>query len=237
MRKWLGKKSLQSKFIASSRALLRKHFASKFYFRSYSQWGEDAVLSQFFTKSEGTYIDVGSGHPVHFNDTYFLYSRGWRGILVDPLAVNQKASQRFRSEDKFILGVAGEKNGIESFLEFHNSGQSKVSHLVSKIKEDEVAKRYQVPSFTLRNIIIDAKLKQIDLLKIDTEGAELAILRSFPWESIKVKVIMIEELMMLPNGKSDLREFLNDQGFTLLCSLWNSHIFVSPEFSREIQIP
>ena len=88
-----------------------------FFFRSYSQWGEDSIVSQFIYDDDWTYIDIGSSHPVHGNDTFFLYRRGCRGILVDPIEHNQKLTQQIRPRDKFILGLISDK-GEKNFISF-----------------------------------------------------------------------------------------------------------------------
>ena len=36
--------------------------------------------------ADGFYIDVGAGHPIADNVTFWLYERGWHGIAVEPQA-------------------------------------------------------------------------------------------------------------------------------------------------------
>jgi len=53
--------------------------------RYYSQAGQDLfVLEVLGHKSQGTYLEIGSGDPVAFNNTYLMESEyGWKGISVD----------------------------------------------------------------------------------------------------------------------------------------------------------
>jgi len=52
---------------------------------SYSQNLEDYHLSLAFAgQSTGTYIDVGAGHPIADNVSFWFYERGWHGIVVEP---------------------------------------------------------------------------------------------------------------------------------------------------------
>ena len=54
-------------------------------FRSYSQFGEDALVNSLFrNKKYGIYVDVGAYHPILYSNTYALYRRGWRGFAIDP---------------------------------------------------------------------------------------------------------------------------------------------------------
>ena len=54
---------------------------------SYSQMGEDLVVESIFEMLEITpkrYLDIGAADPIVFNNTYRLYRRGLRGVLVEP---------------------------------------------------------------------------------------------------------------------------------------------------------
>ena len=51
---------------------------------SYGQFGEDALIQRTLKKKKGTYVDIGCYHPILYSNTYGLYRRGWKGIVVDP---------------------------------------------------------------------------------------------------------------------------------------------------------
>lgn len=39
---------------------------------SYSQTGEDQILTSYLCKNEGFYIDVGCNHPIRYSNTFIL---------------------------------------------------------------------------------------------------------------------------------------------------------------------
>lgn len=53
--------------------------------RNYSQAGQDVfVLMCLNGKRDGTFLDLGCGHPIQINNTYLLESEfGWYGLSVD----------------------------------------------------------------------------------------------------------------------------------------------------------
>ena len=52
--------------------------------KSYSILGEDIFINNYFkNKSKGFYIDVGCYHPIHRNNTFLLYKKGWKGMNID----------------------------------------------------------------------------------------------------------------------------------------------------------
>ena len=67
---------------------------------SYSQNLEDYHLSLAFAgQTRGTYIDVGAGHPIADNVSYWFYERGWQGIVVEPQPELAALYQRLRPRD------------------------------------------------------------------------------------------------------------------------------------------
>ena len=65
---------------------------------SYSQNLEDYHLSLAFAgQKTGTYIDVGAGHPIADNVSFWFYERGWQGIVVEPQLELAALYERLRS--------------------------------------------------------------------------------------------------------------------------------------------
>ncbi|MGB7660171.1 MAG: FkbM family methyltransferase, partial [Pseudolabrys sp.] len=52
---------------------------------SYTQNMEDTHLwVAFGGRHDGTYVDIGAGHPIADNVSFFFYERGWQGVAVEP---------------------------------------------------------------------------------------------------------------------------------------------------------
>ena len=52
---------------------------------SYAQRFEDLYLMRCFgSRSDGFYIDIGSGHPVYDSASFAFYLEGWHGVTVEP---------------------------------------------------------------------------------------------------------------------------------------------------------
>ena len=54
---------------------------------------------------------------------------------------------------------------------------------------------------------------QVDLLSLDTEGSESAILRCFPWEEFSVSVLLVEHHGEQNGTDRNFHEFLIDKNF------------------------
>ena len=163
---------------------------------SYAQNLEDVHLELIFAgEPPGTYVDVGGGHPVADNVTFWLYLKGWRGLVVEPQAALAEAYAHIRTRDTVFCGLAGSRDG-ES--EFHLvEGLHGLSSMVREVAAE--AQRFgagmtttRVPMRRLDGLIAEAGLDRIDLLKIDVEGAESEVLAGIDLNRLRPRVLVIE---------------------------------------------
>jgi FkbM family methyltransferase len=167
---------------------------------SYTQNMEDYHLSLAFAgQKTGTYIDIGAGHPVADNVSFWFYERGWRGIVVEPQPELAALYAHLRPRDLVVQGLVGRSEGEADF------------HLVERLhgfsttvqQHAEKAKAFGVDYRTLRLPVTTlAKVgeelgeqlagKPIDFLKIDVEGAEAEVLFGGDWQRVRPKVLVIE---------------------------------------------
>jgi FkbM family methyltransferase len=230
MRRFLGKLSRRSRIADDFRKYVKTKFPRHFYFPSYSQWGEDALISQFIYGDRGVYVDVGSGHPIQGNNTYFLYQRGFSGVLVDPIKKNIEQARKWRPLDSVVHSLVGHDSELVTFYEFQNYGISTTQIKRANSLQSAgfiLADSYSMMSRTLTDILEENLVpKAFDLLSCDVEGEELNVLKSLDFEKYEPKVICVEELMLSPSADSELRSFLSSVNYELVISAWNSHIFL-----------
>ena len=174
----------------------------------YAQNFEDAYLWRCFGKRKnGFFIDVGAEQPVIDSVTYKLYLNGWRGINIEPQPEYFKQLESMRPEDinlNLAIGLAEDAS-----LDFYTTtnaiglagfGESARNEL---IKQGYTAEKIKVEVNSLDNVCSDQNVREIDFLKIDVEGHELQVLRSFSFTTIRPKLVIIEATK--PNTSS-LRE-------------------------------
>ena len=79
---------------------------------SYAQNLEDYHLARVFADCPtGFYIDVGAGHPVADNVSFWFYLQGWRGIVVEPQGALADLYAHVRPRDVAIRGLLGARTG------------------------------------------------------------------------------------------------------------------------------
>ena len=163
---------------------------------SYAQNLEDYHLDTIFAgQPSGTYVDVGGGHPVADNVSFWFYLKGWRGLIVEPQSMLAGAYRHIRPRDVVFEGLAGAADGAASFFEVDGL------HGLSSMDREaaERARQYgagfrtlEKPVRRLDALIGEAGFGAIDFLKIDVEGAEEQVLAGLDLERVRPRLIVVE---------------------------------------------
>ncbi len=165
---------------------------------SYSMAGEDSLMAKFFKKrlgkrQPGFYIDIGAGAVWDISNTFMFYSHGWRGICIDPNPASAVEWKRYRPRDVFVSAAVADEEGA-GFWHQHtaNWGASRVSRDgMTPGKEWKAGQ--PVPFRRLDAILAEhAGDREIQLMTIDVEGAELGVLASNDWNRWRPELIMLE---------------------------------------------
>ena len=151
-----------------------------------AQSGEDEILAELLPEPAGVYVDVGANHPVECSNTWRLYERGWRGLLVEPLPECWHALLRQRPLDRLCPVAASDRRGY---------ARLRVCRTVSSLRPDwpidEQGQLY-VETDTLANILETYTMGPVDLLSIDVEGHEREVLTGMDWQRCLPRVVCIE---------------------------------------------
>lgn len=159
------------------------------------------------------FVEIGC---CYYNTLYPLLDQGWTGYMIDPVgeyldkipnhsnltkveaAVN--AHQLYKTSTLELTYVTEQHYkdfNEKSKMDFHGMGSTqpfRTSILNGKIgnyNEGDVTTKI-VPAISLNWLIDYFKIPKIDLLKIDTEGADFDILASIDLSKIEIPEIRIE---------------------------------------------
>ena len=206
-------KQKMKKFVKS---LFPEFFYSK---QTFSQEGEDVVLSSFYETEDvsyqGFYIDVGAHHPYRYSNTAYFYKKSWKGINIEATSSLIAAFHRDRKRDiNLNVGIANE-DSILTFYEFEeaalNSFNKKISFHLDKNTKHKIISKKILPVYKLATILNKhlPKNQKIDFFNIDVEGLDLCVLQSNNWNKYKPKFILVE-------GKLDIEQFEKNKTYVFL---------------------
>jgi FkbM family methyltransferase len=207
---------------------------------SYSQCGEDLVVA--FTMGylgigpHITYLDVGANDPVQLNNTYYFYRKGHHGVLVEPNgALCRLLRDRRRGDTVLEAGIgasAGEADYyVMSFDGLNTFSKEEADHRVEN-SHGEIAIRQviRMPLLDINDVMAGHFGGAPTFLSVDTEGLDLAILRSIDYGRFRPAIICAETLASgTRNIRTEIPEFLATQGYAARGGSFVNTIFVDAQ--------
>ena len=194
--------------------------------------GEDLIILKNINDiKNGFYVDAGSYHPLHLNNTHLLYNKGWREINIDISKYSIELFKFCRPDDANVnLAVSNKPGKVKFYF------QKKISQLITTKKnislnrmQGNIKEKY-INCDTLTSIIEKTRFKnkKIDFLNIDVEGADYETLTSLDFKIYCPKIICIE---IIENNIEDSKifKFLTNLNYK---KVWSSkanisHIFIN----------
>lgn len=162
---------------------------------SYAQNFEDVILSRALSHiREGFYVDIGANHPVEDSVSLAFYERGWRGVHVEPSSDFASQLRLARLDEVVIQAAIGATPGKIEFFEFNQSGLSTASPEVARLHGESGlhSSETTVDCITLAQLLNSYSHREIHWLKIDVEGYEGEVIRSWAPSSVRPWILCIE---------------------------------------------
>lgn len=214
--KWLQDLEMQQKFISDhfnyidSRfklldklEILQEHDGS--FFHSYAQSGEDGILDYVIRAlgipfKEVSYVDLGANDPINLNNTYSLYCKGARGVLVEANPNLIPKLKFFRNQDIILNNCVDEISDERRKLFIMNSdGLSTVDY---KVAEDaceinpnlKVTEEIIVTTVSFNDIVDRYLGAPPTILSIDLEGMDVKVIKSIDFSRFRPFLIVVETI-------------------------------------------
>ena len=211
-------------------------------YESYSQCGEDKIieflLSYTGEKNIGiSYLDIGCNDYKNLSNSYALYKKGIRGVLIDANPVYLDEIKMYRPEDIVLNCGIGAKNsekmkfyilntpGLDSFnLESIEEAKRQTPWI-------EIVDEIEVPVYTLDEIYEKYFASVPTIVSLDVEGLEMDILKSTNFEKYRPYIFIIEtieyrEKISITNKRNDIIEFMQKNDYVEYAFTGVNSIFI-----------
>jgi len=204
-----------------------------YYQKSWSQEGEDLILSRFFDgKQNGFYVDVGAHHPFRFSNTYRFYRMGWHGINIDASPSSMETFKKYRKRDINLEIPIGLASKPLNFYIFNEPALNSFDEIIS-LKRNSAQNDYKI----IKTIPLESRKlsdifeeylppgQEIDFLSVDVEGLDFEVLQSNDWHQFSPSIVLVE---ILPGKHSTIENFMLNQGYMFYAKSGNT-VFYSKE--------
>src|SRR5215813_1327075 len=202
---------------------------------SYSQNMEDYHLWLAFEgQRTGFYIDIGAGHPIADNVSFFFYERGWQGVVVEPQQNLVDLYLRLRPRDTSICSLIGTRADLVDFhvfAAFHGLSTTSEQNAIAARSLGATSQTMQMPVGGLAELCKNYATTTIDFLKVDVEGAEADVLVSGDWDRFRPKVVIMEAIAPVTGEPSweEWEPFLLARGYRFVLFDTLNRFYVAEE--------
>ena len=181
----------------------------KYSTKSFAQFGEDLIVQQIFSNigiESPTYLDIGANHPFYFSNSYYFYRRGCSGTLVEPDPDLCSFLVTSRPRDKILNCGVGFNSDIQTSTLYVmndpvlNTFSRDEALRISNFVDYYIVKEVQTNLVPINKVLSDYLTSVPDLLSIDVEGLDYAILKSLDFSKFRPSVIVAETLIFDTSG-------------------------------------
>lgn len=212
----------RSKVVGADAFYVPPGFASVSFERSEAaQINECKILLHLMGKaaSRGVMLDVGAHRGGSLEE---FAKAGWTIYAFEPDPQNREGlEERFGGKRNIVISEEAVSDrtaqNVPFFASHESTGISGLSAFRSSHRE--VAR---VRTVTLSEVVARHGLSEVDLLKIDAEGSEMAVLCGLDFSRLKPSMIVAEfEDLKTDCSSHDIAHLLIDKGYTIYVSEWH----------------
>ena len=178
------------------------------------------VILDFYKGYPGSFLDVGSGHPVVGNITHPLEKSGWSGLCVEPRTNHNDEYKSLRPnsvvENYAVVGSDYYDEYIKAYV-----NQDYSLYNVTGLNVTNTEDFIFWPVTTLGSLLKKYQIRTIDLFNLNVMGYEKEVLQGVDFNFTKFGMILIN-LHTWEKACNDF-SFLKDHGYLYLTMLSDQH--------------
>ncbi len=205
----------------------------------FAEFGTDKFIRETFFPDisyQGVMVEVGAATPEFLSMSQHFRLSGWRCIGIEPNPKYVEMHQK-RGNEIHAFACSDEDKDDQDFEIVHTGenyeGAEITDHSFSALKVVDEYKRMHAHYDSLK--VIKAKVnvrkldtileslgvEHVDLVAVDVEGWELAVMRGFNTKKYKPKVVVLENYL----HKNEYVQYMSGLGYVLSTRIEYNYIF------------
>lgn len=212
---------------------------------TWSQAGEDILLANLFYKldiAKPTYLDIGANHPSYISNTFYFYIRGSKGVCIEPNPGLYNRYKKARPRDTVLnIGIGMDAQTEADFYVFpeHAHGLGTFSKKEAEYWKDTGMKKVgkiayerviRMPLRPINDVLAEYFPKAPDLVSLDVEGLDLAILHSLDFNKYRPIAFCVETLyyddQQREHKNEDIIRFMESKGYSVYADTFINTLFL-----------
>lgn len=175
----------------------------------YSQLGEQMVVMNILgrmdqAKINKIYVDIGAYHPFKGSNTYKLYLKNWRGVVVDPNPEKTRKFSSIRPLDICLTNAVIPDNWDLAEVEMMATGTNDACESITPVlnKNHHLNKETAKHSYIAKTIKIKDVLEMcVDnfgmpaFMSVDIEGLEGDLIKETDFKKYPIPLLCIEHFL------------------------------------------
>ena len=219
-------------------AVLKNILLGKYAKVSYSQCGEDLILSSIFGAlkiKKPSYIDIGAHDASYLSNTYLFYLNGSSGLCIEPNPYLLEKFKKKRKRDLCLnvgVGVSSAKEApfyVMTSSTLSSFSKEEAERLVG-YGHEKIKEVIQLPLISFKQAVETYLQGKPNLVSLDVEGLDLEILRSIDFSLCRPEVFCVETLTYTEDNSgvkiTPIIEFMKNNGYFVYADTWVNTIFV-----------
>lgn len=172
--------------------------------KDYSQNREQGVILDYFGAEPAAFISIGENDGETLSNVRALALMNWWGVCVEPAPVAYaKLAELYKREDQ-IWTVQAAITTQDGPIDFYSSGthlKKGDTDLLSTTRPEEIARwrksgevftKTTVRGITVATLLKETGLTRADMISIDCEGVDLAVLRQLDLTALGTRMVCVE---------------------------------------------
>ncbi|XP_045610806.1 protein Star [Procambarus clarkii] len=178
--------------------------------QDFSQFGQPLhlVKNLLHGMKGGFFVEAGAVDGEFLSNTLYLERwLGWTGLLVEPYPVTYERLL-YKHRRAYSINAALSVTNVSSSVFLRPAGDNGV---LSTVEE----RGLQVRAIPLFSLLKALNVTIVDFLSLDVEGDEVKVLKTIPWDKIRIRVLCVE-FNHVPEGHRRLRRYVVSKGYRFL---------------------
>lgn len=195
----------------------------------FAQSGEDVIVEYIlmvlgFQVKECRYLDLGANHAKELSNTYSLYRKGARGVLVEANPALIPELKFYRHEDIIVNKCIASEDGIKIPLYLVNgdglvsTSKESVEKALSINNNLKMEGIVEIEGININTLLDKYFVQGPELLSVDIEDDSLEALQAMDWEKFRPLIVIVEMIeysttLSVGYKNKEIQQFMEEKGY------------------------